>query len=229
MPTPTRPQPRSGFGAVYSRVGEFVAIVGGRLRNGHLASDLWLARDLEDEPIWHRLKLPRDRSPTNVESATYARRDGRIWLVDDPGRVRPRSRWHHRGAPEHGRLLYRIDPGSGRVETVLRLRALDGYDRVWLIPTADGRVVLAAANDDRGGRWALALLQSEPFREEGRVELRGARMGTGRLGDAPRIEAGVVNGPFVRRVRHTTRLFVDWLAAIDELDQPWHALKRDVR
>lgn len=240
-PSP-RPSKRTGFGAVYSRLRGFVAVVGGRTPHGWPSSDLWVARDLTETPSWHRIPLPKWKTPVNVETATYAHRDARIWLIDDPeyGPFIPPSlhgftpRHNPWPLPNHGsvhkRFLYRIDPETGRVETVVRLHALDPYDRVWLLTTEDGHVLLAAGDESPHGGYALAILGAPPFRgAAAKVTVLGARHGHGVLVDPPRILDGEVSGAFIRQVDGNPALFVKALTTLDAIDRKWAKLEADVR
>ena len=192
------PTARSGFGAAYSRLADAVFVVGGRLANGTPALDV----RTEHAGAWSSVALVTERPPVDVEAATYAWADGRLWLVDRE----PTSK-------SSRRFLYRVSPWTGQVETLRELHFLKQFDRVWLRTVDDGRVLLAATT---ANVHFAALLESAPF-AGGKVSLQGFDFGVGELLKAPEIRYGRITRAVLRKLAGKPEVIVEHLGTVDTL------------
>jgi hypothetical protein len=137
------PSPRSEFGATFSRLFGFLAILGGRLESGESAGDLWIF----ERGGWRDLPITAGPAPVEIEAMAFSWTDARLWVVE---RVPAAGR-------SASRRLLRINL-AGQVASVADLSSLADHERVWLRAFDDGRMLLAAA---KGDTHQLAILAGE--------------------------------------------------------------------
>jgi hypothetical protein len=188
------PSPRTGFGAVYSRLAGFTAIIGGRLLDGTPARDVWVHTD----GTWTRAEIVGAAALANVEAAAFSWLDQRLWIVERlPGAGKSQQR-----------RLVRIDPASGHVFSVAELSSLADHDEIWLRTLDDGRILLAAA---KGSTHLLAIVSSRPF-TRATPKVDACRSGGGRLVAAPLVRGLRVSGAVLRKAGGTSRISPEDLA-----------------
>jgi hypothetical protein len=188
------PSARTDFGAAYSRLADFVAIIGGRFLDGTPARDLWV----HHAGVWTRAEITGDAALAQVEAAAFSWFDERLWIVEQvPG-----------SGKSNKRRLLRIDPVSGYVFSIAELSSLADHDEVWLRTLDDGRMLLAAA---KGSTCLLALLSSKPF-TRATPKVDDCRSGGGQLLAAPFVRGLRVSGAVLRKTGGKSRISPEELA-----------------
>jgi hypothetical protein len=131
--TPAAPSPRVQFGAAYSRALGRLFLVGGTDSTSHEPTrEVW-TQSLDDR-LWKRVATT-GYEPETVLATTYSTGDGRLWVLDERA-----------FGPVRIARLARIDPVTGKHETVGAWPRLRLFDRHWLVVDRDGSVLVAASS-----------------------------------------------------------------------------------
>ncbi len=128
------PTPRVEPLAAYSRSTRQLFVVGGRDPDtGSRLTDI--ARADVATGVWTRI-VPKGVTLGQVLATTYSPRDRKLWILDTLGAGR--------GATAR---LIRLDPGTGRAQTLGEWPRSGKFDKHWLILDRDASVLLATSSD----------------------------------------------------------------------------------
>ncbi|GMV13972.1 MAG: hypothetical protein AMXMBFR56_21960 [Polyangiaceae bacterium] len=139
---PSAPRARTGFAALYSGLEDAVYMVGGVAEDGDATGTIW--RYLVTERSWHLVTPYAGHQPSgSTLAAAYDQAVGALYVLDVNPSKPPRAR------------LVRYDVRSGLSAELASWPYAGLHERVWLVASGDGSLLLVARKPKAFTAWRL--------------------------------------------------------------------------